>query len=287
LGTPLVSVGIPIFNKVESAYAMLESVNKQSYRDLEIIIADDSSTDGTFELIESYIWNRRQPRIIRNLSRIGMYQNFNFVLQQASGKYFFWLAGDDKISEDYIGLNVSFLENNPDFIASSSSAYFSRGNLIEPAPVLDLRESPHLRIVNLTKNLESSHNVFYSVVRLEAVKKFKELEKSYAALDWSYDFYLVMKGKVETDCGGSIIFGTNGISRVPGSMKSFANNLLERALPYFRFSLFAFSHTAKNLPNSLTYVTSFLVKLNLVSVYNRGYITIRNILKKVIRDTYF
>ena len=51
---PLVSVVIPVYNGADFIIPSLESVSKQSYRNLEIIVVDDGSTDSTLSLVESY-----------------------------------------------------------------------------------------------------------------------------------------------------------------------------------------------------------------------------------------
>jgi glycosyltransferase involved in cell wall biosynthesis len=73
----------------------IESILSQSYSDFELIISDDCSTDGTWQIIEEY----KDPRIkkYRNEVNLGEYANRSKAVQQASGAYTMFIDGDDRI----------------------------------------------------------------------------------------------------------------------------------------------------------------------------------------------
>ena len=98
---PLVSIGIPTYNRA-SRYLRetLASALAQSYPNLEIVVADNCSTDNTRTLVEGY----RDPRIryFRHDPGLKPNDNFNFCLQQAKGAYFLLLHDDDTIDADFV-----------------------------------------------------------------------------------------------------------------------------------------------------------------------------------------
>ncbi len=97
----LVTVGIPTYNRADSFLKQaLESVLNQSYRNLEIIVSDNCSTDNTGPLVLGY--NDKRIRYVRQEKNIGAIPNMNFCLQEARGTYFLMLHDDDLIDPDFV-----------------------------------------------------------------------------------------------------------------------------------------------------------------------------------------
>jgi glycosyltransferase involved in cell wall biosynthesis len=87
----------------------------QNYEPLEIVIADDGSTDGTVELLYSYL--EEYPNIFRlQLSKenIGISKNSNLAHFACKGKYIAWMGGDDLMLPGKLKKQVLFMEKNPD-----------------------------------------------------------------------------------------------------------------------------------------------------------------------------
>jgi glycosyltransferase involved in cell wall biosynthesis len=94
---PLVSVGIPTYNRAAGLRAALARVLSQSHRNLEVIISDNGSPNGETEALANELM-RDDPRIrfYRQPENRGAAFNFAFVEQAASGDYFMWAADDDR-----------------------------------------------------------------------------------------------------------------------------------------------------------------------------------------------
>ena len=93
MSLPLVTVYIPCHNYGRFLSQAVESVFQQSYRQWELIIIDDGSTDNTDEIIDLY---SHHPRVSTfRTESIGLPSVINFALSQAKGKYFIRLDGDD------------------------------------------------------------------------------------------------------------------------------------------------------------------------------------------------
>lgn len=134
---PLVTIAIPTYNRAETYLRFtLESALKQTYPNIEIIVADNCSTDNTEELVKSYKDNR--IRYYRHDKNIGANNNFNFCLQQARGKYFQLLQDDDLIDEDFIETCIKELSNdkNTGVIFTGTRIIDSDGNIISEVPNL-------------------------------------------------------------------------------------------------------------------------------------------------------
>lgn len=117
----LVSVVIPCFNQACFLSECIDSVISQTYRELEIIIVNDGSTDNTKQLIEAY--KEKDSRIIFiDQENKGLPAARNAGLKKSRGKYFLPLDSDDKLSHNYIELAVNALESHPDYRMFNTNA---------------------------------------------------------------------------------------------------------------------------------------------------------------------
>ncbi|MCS6927147.1 MAG: glycosyltransferase [Candidatus Binatia bacterium] len=99
--SPLVTIAIPTYNRADGYLRQaLESACRQTYPHLEILVADNCSTDHTAALVASL----GDPRIryVRHPVNIGAARNFNFCVQEAKGDYFLLLCDDDLIDADFV-----------------------------------------------------------------------------------------------------------------------------------------------------------------------------------------
>ena len=98
---PEVSIIIPVYNNEKFAEKCIRSVMEQSFRDLEIIVVNDGSTDGSGEILEKLA--REDGRILLiTQENAGVSAARNHGLDMASGTYLTFVDGDDYISRDYI-----------------------------------------------------------------------------------------------------------------------------------------------------------------------------------------
>ena len=98
---PLVTIAIPTYNRANGYLRnAIECALKQTYRNIEVIISDNCSSDNTEEIVKSYA----DPRIryFRQSANIGANNNFNFCVEQAHGAYFLLFHDDDSIDADFI-----------------------------------------------------------------------------------------------------------------------------------------------------------------------------------------
>jgi glycosyltransferase involved in cell wall biosynthesis len=96
-GEPLtksrVTVAIPTFNRVYLLARAVESAMAQSYEDVEIIVSDNCSQDGTRDYLQTLIDPR--IRVLQQPVNVGMVRNWDFCLSKATGEYFLLLSDDD------------------------------------------------------------------------------------------------------------------------------------------------------------------------------------------------
>src|SRR5438477_10082725 len=93
--TPLVSVGLPTYNRSALLSRAIASVLEQSYQNIELVISDNSSTDATESVCRDAQRRDRRVTYIRQLSNRGATENFRQVLKRSRGEFYMWLSDDD------------------------------------------------------------------------------------------------------------------------------------------------------------------------------------------------
>lgn len=174
--TPKVSIGIPVYNGEKYLELALDSLIKQSFLDLEIIISDNASTDRTEEICRSY--QAQDSRIVyhRNNTNIGAAGNYKKVFQLAQGEYFKWMAHDDRCSLNYIEECVRVLDQEPEVVST-----FPRFELIDdcdrtyPQTAEHTYVTPELNITtNIPRNFMSpSHSERYADVLFKTTECYE------------------------------------------------------------------------------------------------------------------
>src|SRR4029078_4573899 len=99
---PLVSIGIPTYNRGSLLHRSIDSALNQDFENIEIVISDNASTDETPQVCLSYAAKDRRIKYIRQTTNLGPTTNFNEVLKHASGVFFMWLGDDDWIDTSYV-----------------------------------------------------------------------------------------------------------------------------------------------------------------------------------------
>lgn len=91
-GGPLISVIMPAWNAEKTVEKAADSILAQSWRNLELLIVDDASTDGTWAVLQGIAARDARVKIIRNKVNVGPYVSKNIALTQARGA---WITGHD------------------------------------------------------------------------------------------------------------------------------------------------------------------------------------------------
>jgi glycosyltransferase involved in cell wall biosynthesis len=111
---PKISVLIPVYNGERHLAECVESVLTQDFTDLEILIGDDGSTDGSQKIIESLAARDPRVRWWRNPRNVGLTANTNVCIRAAQGEYLKFVHQDDKLlSASAIRLLAAALDANP------------------------------------------------------------------------------------------------------------------------------------------------------------------------------
>jgi glycosyltransferase involved in cell wall biosynthesis len=105
---------MPNYNGAEFIAEAIESVLNQSFRDFELIIVEDASTDNSREIIDKYAAIDSRIKIIQNETNLFVNVSCNIGLRAAKGKYYARIDSDDVCMPDRLEKQYKFMEANPD-----------------------------------------------------------------------------------------------------------------------------------------------------------------------------
>ena len=142
---PRVSVGLPVFNGERYLSEAIESFRSQTFRDFELVICDNASTDRTQEICRSFAKRDARIRYHRNISNVGPAVNFNLTFELSSGDYFKWAAHDDLCAPKFVESCVDVLDRDPSVVLAYPKAIIvdAGGREIEPYVLKLPTDSPN------------------------------------------------------------------------------------------------------------------------------------------------
>ena len=105
-----ITIGIPIYNKEKYIALTLETALAQTYQSIEFLVLDDRGTDGSMDIVREYQQTHPRGKDIRIVSQphnMGIGEARNRILEEARGKFLFFLDADDTITSDTIEILVN------------------------------------------------------------------------------------------------------------------------------------------------------------------------------------
>src|SRR5579872_7024825 len=99
---PLVSILIPVFNRSELIVQTIKSALMQTIAEIEVIVSDNASTDGTWDVCKTLAKEDQRVRVIRSETNLGPVRNWKRCIEVARGKYAKILFSDDLILPNYL-----------------------------------------------------------------------------------------------------------------------------------------------------------------------------------------
>lgn len=200
--TPLVTIGIPTYNRPVGLRHVLNCALEQTYQNIEIIIADNCSEPklAVDEVIKNYSQDNRVV-YFRHEKNIGPMNNFEFLLRKAKGKYFIWFPDDDNYDDsELIEKYVRVLESAPLASASMGSVEYIDGTGVaflrdDPPYCLDGKQRERIWTYVAT---DITDHLMYGMLRTELIKNYK-FEKNVHTTEKFFILYLLSKGPI-IDC---------------------------------------------------------------------------------------
>lgn len=185
---PLISVLIPTHNGSRYIEKTIRSVLNQSFRELELIIIDDCSTDDTWEVIQKIASTDNRIRAIRNEKNLMVAATANVGIREARGKYIARSDDDDIwIDKDKLKKQISYFDANPGhvLVGTQFTKVDEQGKEIGKVKMPETDRV--IRQILLTKNTFGHSTVMYTKEAVEAIGKYDE------KLEYGDDYDLMLK----------------------------------------------------------------------------------------------
>ncbi len=130
MGTELISVIMGIYNCEDTLQSSIESVLHQTYTNWELILCDDCSIDGTFNIAGQYAEQYQNITVLKNSRNMSLSYSLNHCLKVAKGEYIARMDADDISLPDRFEKQLHFLQEHPqyDVVGSGIIPYDKNGN---------------------------------------------------------------------------------------------------------------------------------------------------------------
>ena len=170
MNTPLVSILLPVRNGEPYLREAIQSVLDQTYNNWELLISENRSEDSSGDTIRSFADSR--IKVFRQEQSLSMPENWDFVLQRASGMYWMVLGADDILEKDHLQTRVEFHAAHPSLVISSSPFTeidsTGRALAVRNLGVSEFEDASHL----VSRMLESNQlNILTVFCKTEPVRK--------------------------------------------------------------------------------------------------------------------
>ncbi len=146
----LVSIIMPTYNVGELIIDTVDSVLDQTYHNWELIIIDDNSTDGTFDILVKKYSSFKKVRLFRNSKNQGAGFSRNVGLENSNGRYIAFLDSDDLWSPEKLSVQLAFMKSKGAAISHTSYSFIDKAGVDRKGFVKVSEE------VDLIKNLKGT-----------------------------------------------------------------------------------------------------------------------------------
>lgn len=117
--SPLVSIVIPVYNREKFISQAIESAVNQTYKNIEIIIGDNKSSDNTWNILKEWEKKDNRIKIFQNITNVGPVLNWKECFERAKGDYIKILWSDDWMDVNFIEDTISLFDEKTAFVISN------------------------------------------------------------------------------------------------------------------------------------------------------------------------
>ena len=197
--TPAVSIGMPVYNGERYIEEAIRSNLEQTFRNFELIISDNASTDGTREICEHAAAQDSRIRYLHNEVNVGAAANYNLLVHRSRAPLFRWSNADDLLEPQLIERCYSVLAKRPDVVLA-----YGKTTMIDEHGVAyeeyedkqDIQSDCAVERFKLFYERVALTNIIYGLMRRDAMLQTPLMGKgTVPAGDYRFMAALVLVGK--------------------------------------------------------------------------------------------
>ena len=241
------TIGIPLYNLAGTVIESIKSAQAQTYKDLEIIILNDGSTDNSLEVVQKYFDENPDPRVrlMGFDENRGIQEAMNQMAFRAKGEFFTSLAADDTIEPDTIEKCLAEFKKNPwlEMVGTQTDFMDALGHDLTGTtfkhPFMDIPKAmnrPHQEWLNLLK----MGNVYFgvSMYRTKVISEVGGWDKELGVIA-DYEMYLKLLMRenihvIEEPLTHTRISGKNLSLLMPEQASNLPRLYYQAKLPYYK-----------------------------------------------------
>jgi len=195
---PLVSIGIPTYCRAEKLERAVGSVLGQTYANLEVVISDNASDDGTEAFCRALCEREPRVRYLRSPHNRGPTANFNVLFGELRGDYAMLLSDDDWLDHGYIASCLAELDRGPGHVLACGIAHYLRDDVVvrEGVEMQLENDSPNKRVLTYLREVDEN-GVFYGLMPKAVLQRAAPL-RNVLGNDWLLAAAIAAQGKVTT-----------------------------------------------------------------------------------------
>ena len=193
---PLITVGIPTYNRLGTLRRAVGSALAQDCGDVEVLIADNASSDGTEGYCRVIAEQEPAVRYIRHPVNHGPTANFNSVLRHARGDYFLFLSDDDWLHPSYASRCVAWLTAHPDHAMAGGHPRYVRedGATAKGLPINLPQAKPARRVHAYLRHVDDGAAI-YGVLPRAVADRLSDI-RNVVGNDWLFVAEVAALGRV-------------------------------------------------------------------------------------------
>ena len=226
---PKVSIALRSYNQKDFLVECINTIVAQSYSNIEIIIADDASNDGSQKLIKKY--QQKYPNKIKAIfqnENIGHTKNLNIALKACTGEYISIFDGDDLMHAEKISKQVDYMETHPNCIVCYHNTEFFDNESGKLLYLRNNKDNAHCGNVSTMIKYGMFNTNIASMIRKSAIPLHGADERISIASDWIFYVECLMPG-------GTIEYIDQPLARVRRhsnniTQKKFLKNIIDQYL---------------------------------------------------------
>ena len=197
--SPLVSIGIPTYRRAEKLERAVGSVLGQTYANLEVVISDNASDDGTEAFCRALCEREGRVRYLRSPVNRGPTANFNILFGELRGDYAMLLSDDDWLDHSYVASCLAVLDRRPGHVLVCGIARYLRdGVMVGGGGRLAARSTIRRaqRVLAYLRDVDEN-GLFYGLMPRAVLQRAAPL-RNVLGNDWLLAAAIAAQGKVAT-----------------------------------------------------------------------------------------
>ncbi|MBM4197399.1 MAG: glycosyltransferase family 2 protein [Gammaproteobacteria bacterium] len=194
----LLAIGVPVYNGERYLRETLESLLAQTFREFDLVISDNASTDATPEIASAFARADSRVRYFRNAVNLGVFRNYDLAFSRTDSKYFKWASGNDLCHPEFLEACVSAMEADSRIGLSCPSTMLFEEDPSRGEPYrfdLDFRDADPVKRFSRVIGETRLNNAFNGVYRSDWLR-LTGLNREYRGSDVAVVAAMALRGHI-------------------------------------------------------------------------------------------